>query len=425
MPDQLRRPVRATSPPSAAARPRLAQQLLALERAGGLLRGGMLSVVVDQLTDLNDQLGWADADRVLASASQRLEEMVGRGAVAAHLGGGLVLVVVPRGAVSLAVAAVQEAPVLDGGLPGRDGPIPLHCRVSEVPLPSTPLRNLVDAIALVERCERWARLGHAAPPDAHRAGHRIGPDAPEVAAMVSAVDGRAIQVQYQPIFDLRSGALVGAEALARWPEAPEGVESPEHFLHLAAVAGRQRDVTDHILDCVSRAAARPALVGSGTWLSVNLSATEAVGADLPGRVLAALARHRVDPDHIVLELSERIIPDLATQRSISGLRGAGLRVAIDDFGSGWSSIAQLTELPIELVKLDRSIIESARSGPALLEASVALAEALDLRVLAEGIETPEDLAAVQAAGVHLGQGFLLGGPSALDDLERLVLDQRA
>lgn len=410
--------------PGAAVRRRLARRLAELAGEEGF-SGRVVSVVIDQLAVLNSQLGWANADRALDTAARRLEALLGPEAAAGHLGGGLILVVAASSDEPPRTLAERLELDLRGVVagPGPGSPVPLSCRAGEVPIPRSGGSGLEEAIEMVERCEQWVRMGGIGPRRPGRAGAQIGPADPAVAAVVEAVDSGSIEMRFQPVVALGTGAVVGAEALARWPAAPAGFESPEHFLRLAAVAGRQREATDHILDQVCCVAARPAVRRSGIWLSANLSAAEAVGADMPGRVRSALERHDVRPERIILELSEQIIPDLPTQRSILDLHGAGLRVAIDDFGSGWSSLAQLTALPIELVKLDRSIIVSARDGLALLEASVTLASALGLQVLAEGIETVEDLALVQASGVDLGQGFLLGAPAPVDDLERALLRQ--
>lgn len=400
-------------------RTQLADRMRSMSDEAGSFDGRVISVAVDQLADLNAQLGREGADRALVELAQRLERALGAQATVGDLGGGLLLAVAAPGADgSRPVEELQQRLAAEVAVSGAT--VTLRCHVAEVDLRSSRTRTLADALEVIGRCERWARLGglgsNGGTPLAS-----VGPGDAALAAVSRAVDAGAIELRYQPVVDLRSGAVVGAEALARWPLAPSGFEAPQHFLLLAAVAGRQREVTDHILDQVCATAARGSIERSGIWLSANLSATEAVGTDTAARALAAVERHRVLPDRLILELSERIVPDLATQRSIIGLHRAGLRVAIDDFGTGWSSLAQLTDLPVEIVKLDQSVVELTRSGGApLLDASVAIAEALGLRVLAEGIETPDDLAAVRAAGVHLGQGYLLGSPMPAEELEGVL-----
>jgi EAL domain-containing protein (putative c-di-GMP-specific phosphodiesterase class I) len=125
-------------------------------------------------------------------------------------------------------------------------------------------------------------------------------------------------------------------------------------------------------------------------------------------VLALLADRGVAPHRLVLEITESHLPDLAASAALARLRAAGVQVALDDFGSGYSSLAQLVRLPIDVVKLDRDLITNLdeEGGEAVLAAAVALARSLGMRTVTEGIETPAQLAAVQRAGSDLGQGYL-------------------
>ncbi|MGN6693948.1 MAG: EAL domain-containing protein [Aquihabitans sp.] len=210
---------------------------------------------------------------------------------------------------------------------------------------------------------------------------------------------------------------MGAEALARWDASGPELDRPELFLGLAQALGLMPAITDRILRQACADFASGAAAEKGLWVSVNLDAAESVQPETAGRIRHRLDCSGLDPSRLVIEVSERTVPDPIAAASLRAIADVGVRIAIDDFGSGWSSLAQIRSLPLTLVKLDRSIVVSESPEAAgILIATVSLAESLGLVVLAEGIETEADRTLVELAGVSLGQGFLWGRAVEISEL---------
>lgn len=230
-----------------------------------------------------------------------------------------------------------------------------------------------------------------------------------------------IALRYQPVIDLASGRLVGAEALARWDRSGPDLRGPAQFLGLARAVGALPRITEHLVDQACQEFATGVPAHGGWWVAVNLGPEEAVAPETVGLVRTALRRSGLAPERLCLELSEQTVADPLAARALGHLADLGVRLAIDDFGSGFSSLAQIRSLPVSLVKIDRSVVAGAATdGLALLHAIVELASALGLTVLAEGIERPGELRAVHEAGVELGQGFLWGPATRVDELVGVI-----
>ncbi|WP_422830645.1 putative bifunctional diguanylate cyclase/phosphodiesterase [Variovorax sp. HJSM1_2] len=225
-----------------------------------------------------------------------------------------------------------------------------------------------------------------------------------------------IQVAYQPKVDLRSGALAGVEALARW-HRPDGTTiAPSEFIPLAERLGLIGRLGDRVLE--------QALQDLGQWgaaglaqpvVAVNISALQFHRADPAQDLASALGRHGVAPGLIELELTESLlIGEMASvMQSLQALRQLGVRLSIDDFGTGYSSLAYLRRFPIQYLKIDRQFVSDMledSSAREIVKVIVELAHRLGLRCIAEGIETRAQLAALRAMGCDEGQGYLLARP---------------
>jgi diguanylate cyclase (GGDEF)-like protein/PAS domain S-box-containing protein len=223
-----------------------------------------------------------------------------------------------------------------------------------------------------------------------------------------------LQVYYQPEIDLRTGEVCGAEALLRWQHPRRGLIPPAEFIPLAEETGRISAIGRWVIDEACRQA--------GDWrraygarapkvMSVNLSARQFQRGDLVGDVAAALARSGIDPGTLRLEITESVIVQdvQATTETLRALRRLGVRLAIDDFGIGYSSLSYLMRLAVDSVKIDKSFIggagdESGRRVDSIIRAVASLAHTLDMNVTAEGIETEDQARRVREAGCDAGQG---------------------
>ncbi len=245
-----------------------------------------------------------------------------------------------------------------------------------------------------------------------------------------ALDNNELVMFYQPLFDIRSGRVVGAEALVRWRDPRGTLMAPDHFLPLAKETGLIQEIDQWVL----REACRQANAWRVTCphplrVSVNLSPQHTSSVNIFDMVMAELAGSGLPPARLAIELTEDILIDGSNPAigDLSDLRRCGVRIAIDDFGTGHSSLARLSTLPVDQIKIDRSFVTglAAHSNRAVLAAIVSLGRALDLDVLAEGVETEEQLERVKLAGCDAVQGYYPCGPVEAAQFEEFVRSHEA
>jgi diguanylate cyclase (GGDEF)-like protein/PAS domain S-box-containing protein len=222
-----------------------------------------------------------------------------------------------------------------------------------------------------------------------------------------AIDGGGIDVAYQPKIDLRSGLVSGVEALARWRDAELGPVSPAAFIPLAEenglIVALGRQVMEKVMDDLPRLRGLPA--------AVNLSVRQFRDSSLADEIAALAARHSADPSRIELEITESVFIDNLEEVAgiCRGLKALGFALALDDFGTGYSSLTYLSGLPFDTLKLDKGFVVDIEREPrkrALIDAVVALARALSICTVVEGIEDPRTEALLTELGCDYGQGFL-------------------
>jgi EAL domain-containing protein (putative c-di-GMP-specific phosphodiesterase class I) len=238
----------------------------------------------------------------------------------------------------------------------------------------------------------------------------------------TALESDELVVYLQPQIDLADGRVVGAEALVRWNHPTRGLLSPADLLPAAEQAGLLRQLTDKVLD-LSLAAAARWWHERGVPVSVNLSAANVSDLDLPWKVDAALARHGLPAQALTLELVEdTLMADPERGRTVlTELRLLGVRTSIDDYGTGYSSLAYLRHLPADELKLDRSLtadVGTDHRAAAIVEHTVALAHALGLRLVAEGVEDDATGAALAQLGCDIAQGYAIARPMPVPDFLR-------
>jgi len=237
-----------------------------------------------------------------------------------------------------------------------------------------------------------------------------------------------LTVQFQPIYQLEPYRLAGFEALARWTHPQRGPVNPSVFIALAEETGHIDALTDWVID---HAAAQlsawqqqfPEAAGLG--MHVNISGRDMLRPDLAPTVQAVLERHPLAPGSLTLEITETTLMgrlELALQ-TMNRLRATGVGFSIDDFGTGYSSLAYLGTLPIDSLKIDRSFVMGLHEQPQNVEivrAVLNLAQSLSRRVIAEGVETAEQLATLRRLGVPFGQGYLLSRPLPAEQVTELL-----
>ena len=229
-----------------------------------------------------------------------------------------------------------------------------------------------------------------------------------------AIDRDELRLVFQPVVALPSMRLVGAEALLRWHHPTLGSVRPDEFIPVAEESGLINRIGAWVLERACRQLAAWLSEGHDVWVSVNLSPKELHAADYAGQVADTLAEYGVPAQRLVLEVTEHAVATDMEElvARLTELRATGVRIALDDFGAGYSSLGQLRTLPVDILKIDHSLVAEpeSRTGTAapLVDVVVRLGHRLGLEVLAEGIGTPAQRAVVEEAGCRLGQGSLFG-----------------
>ena len=242
-----------------------------------------------------------------------------------------------------------------------------------------------------------------------------------------ALSDGALSIHYQPLYELSPYRLIGFEALARWVHPRRGNVSPATFIKLAEESGQIDALTDFVIErSIAQLAAWQRLAPAmPLTMHVNISGRDLARKSLPGHVLHTLQRNGVAPRTLTLEITETTLMhrmDVALE-TMNRMRESGVRFSIDDFGTGYSSLAYLSTLPIDSLKIDRSFVAGMYDKPQNVEivrAVMTLGQALGRRVIAEGIETQEQLSTLLSLGVDVGQGYLLSRPLPADKAEALI-----
>ncbi|NAZ88288.1 putative bifunctional diguanylate cyclase/phosphodiesterase, partial [Kineococcus indalonis] len=385
---------------------------------------GLLVVDLDRFHDLNDTLGHPTGDLLLRRVAQRLRELAPPGAVVARLGGDQFAVLVPDGARAedLAQRVVDRSalPVDVGGLRVL---VPASVGVALAPLHGTSAAALLRGADVALHRAKVAR-GRACTYDGEvRAG---GVERVRLLGELGRALARGeLFVQYQPQVDPATGAVVGAEALVRWRHPQLGTVAPDRFVPLAEESGLVHDLTVVVLERALADLAGWRASGCEATVSVNVPARLLADADLPRLVARALAAHRVPAPALVLEITETgLVSDPARARAVvRELRALGCSVAVDDYGTGHSSLQHLTGLDVDELKVDRGFVTAMTSDHAravIVRSTVQMARDLGLRVVAEGVEDAGTQRALAAMGCHLVQGTHAGAPQGPGEVLRLL-----
>jgi diguanylate cyclase (GGDEF)-like protein len=394
----------------------------------------VLFVDLDNFKSVNDTFGHASGDRLLIEIANRLRSATRGIDTVARLGGdefAILLDHVQIGKQAVLVAeriiASLSAPIsIDGrqvhmaasvGLAwGRDGE-----GADEL------LRNA--DVAMYRAKSRGKGRYEVFVPEMHAA---LVDRAQLEGELRVAVEAQRLSVVYQPIVHLHTERAVGFEALARWHHPERGNVSPATFIPLAEDTGVIHALGRWILEQACLQAAKwdgHSSGGEPFSISVNVSSRQLEQASFTTDVTRALQLSGLEPQRLVLEITESVIMrDSKTMlQRLNQLKELGVQLAIDDFGTGYSSLAYLQRFPVDVIKVDRAFTDSvAKSGSdaALVQAIITLSDALGLRTVAEGIEVAEQRTLLRDLGCHLGQGFLFARPMSAEDATQAVAEAR-
>lgn len=235
-----------------------------------------------------------------------------------------------------------------------------------------------------------------------------------------------IEAYFQPQIDVATGEITAVEALARWRHPMQGLIAPVEFIPIAERTGIIHEIGAFMLEEGCRHAARWRRDGLAIHVSVNVSAVQLATPEVFEQLHALLGEHQLPDGTLTIEITEsQVITDLADVATrLHRLRAIGLGVSLDDFGTGHSSLAQLRDLPITELKIDKSLIQENTSNGALIAVAVALLQERGVQVVAEGVETAEHLELVQRIHCDRAQGYLFGRPLPVDELDPVLVGAR-
>jgi len=422
----------------------LANRLGFVDDLGRLLeeRPGQPVVVcfldVDRFGEVNGALGFAGADRVLVELAGRLIDALrsSPGSIVARMAADEFAVAVVLDSEPHSVIAVDGLRAAGTYLSTAGG---MEAAISVSVGEALGVSGQLDAPELMRRAavamllakESSDRRGHVRF-DALAHGHLSSTLVDELAVR-NALRAGEFRMHYQPIVDIATGRAVGLEALSRWERPGVGLVPPGEFLPVIQRSGFAVEFGFEVMTEVISAwkrSLRSALVaasGPAAYVSVNIDAVQLADPGFELFVLSALERASMEPRELVLELTEHTAIDRAHAPMLDRLRAAGVRIAVDDFGSGFSSLGQSTQLPVDLLKLDRSFVASLLASdhdPGIFADLARLSRTLGMVLIAEGIETEEVAGMLLAAGIATGQGFLYSPALPESDTVRWVVSSQ-
>ncbi|HKK03028.1 MAG TPA: EAL domain-containing protein [Gammaproteobacteria bacterium] len=401
-------------------------------------RAALLYLDMDSFKDVNDRLGHPVGDRALEIMAKRIVDNMESGTLVGRLGGDEFAVLVEglpadgdaRPAVAATIRMLLEK--LSRKLHVEEREVVVTASIGAAIFPNDA-DNVIDLIRNAD-----AAMYHAK----SNGGDTYGFYAPEMNAdavdrlllkneLRSAIQRKEFEVLYQPKVDLRDGRITGCEALLRWRHSRRGDVPPAVFIPLAEENNMISRIGEWVLDqvCVDFAGWQQHVPWPGR-VAVNLSLKQLRQRDFVSHLERIFAHHQLAPSCIELEITESTLADheAHTLRMLDRLYALGLHLCIDDFGTGYSSLSSLQNFPIGTLKIDQSFLrdtgENGNSG-AIVGAILALGRGMKMDVVAEGIETPEQLELVRRLGCTLGQGHLFGEPvSGARYLELLLAQER-
>jgi diguanylate cyclase (GGDEF)-like protein len=397
-------------------------------------RMAVMLIDLDRFKDVNDTLGHLVGDALIKSAAELLRQTVGDAGVVARLGGDEFVVLlsefVHRQEVALLAARVAQALHRTDLVPNIDTQVSASIGVALFPEHGRDMSTLLkNADAAMYQAKRDGRnqFSFFNPIRYERAAREVQLGIELVKALQS--EAPQFICEYQPQIEMASGRVVGLEALIRWDHPVHGVLTPDRFIGVAEISGLSERITRWVLGevCSQIKRWRRARPDFDVPVSINVAGREMGSTVLPTLVRSALAKHDVEPHLIVLEITERTLVKESEINNdvLAELASLGVGLVLDDFGTGYSMMGYLKRMPITALKIDQSFIEGVPGDAdscAIVHAMLAVAKHFKLKVVAEGIESLEQVQYMREIGCEFAQGFFysrsLSGDTILDYLER-------
>jgi diguanylate cyclase (GGDEF)-like protein/PAS domain S-box-containing protein len=380
-------------------------------------RIAVMLIDLDRFKDVNDTLGHLVGDALIKSAAQVLKETVGDAGLVARLGGDEFVVLINefehRQEVALLAARVAQALHRTDLVPNVDTQVSASIGVALFPEHGREMSTLLkNADAAMYQAKRDGRnqFSFFNPIRAERAAREVQLGI----QLLKAIQGDNAQfiVEYQPQVRMETGKVVGLEALIRWQHPTFGLLTPDRFVGVAEMSGLSERITRWVVNevCAQIGRWREARPGFDIPVAINVAGREMGSASLPSIVRGALLKHRIDPRMIMLEITERTLVKEGEINNdvMSELASLGVGLVLDDFGTGYSTLGYLKRMPIQALKIDQSFVEGIPEDAdscAIVHAMLAVARHFKLKVVAEGIETLEQVQYMRSIGCEFAQGY--------------------
>ena len=397
----------------------------------------LLFLDLDDFKDVNDSLGHEAGDQLLSVIAERLTGAIRAGDTAARIGGDEFAVLLPYALGETAVLQLCDRITTSLAQPVIVGGRAVNCTVSigvaldhdRTSTPEVLLRN--GDVAMYRAKERGKGRVEVFEEHLHTtAFHRF-----EVRTELKrAIAGNELRLFYQPVIDLDTSGIIGAEALVRWEHPTKGLLSPADFIPVAEATGLIVPLGAWVMEeAIDQLGRWNRELGVALDLSVNVSVRQLEQRDLVEGVLASLIAAEVRNDQLTIEITESVImsdPHRAAAQ-FGELRAEGIRIAVDDFGTGYSSLTQVQDFPFDVLKIDKSFVDRLVDGPnraapdgGVIRTIMGLARDLGATTVAEGIEHAAQLRRLRELGCRLGQGYYFSRPIPPTDFAALVLAER-
>jgi diguanylate cyclase (GGDEF)-like protein/PAS domain S-box-containing protein len=407
-------------------RDRIQQAIAQAHRNGAQL--SVLFLDLDRFKTINDSLGHQLGDRLLQSVASRILVCVREGDTVARVGGDEFVIVIPgivaAGDASAVAAKILEVLASAFHLHGNDLHVNASIGISLYPADGA------DAETLMRNAD--TAMYHAK--DSGRANYQFFTQHMNIAAqqrlslenaLRRALENDEFELHYQPLFDLRDRSITGFEALLRWSPAGREMVMPSEFIGAAEESGLIVAIGEWVLREALRAAHAWQSPGRALMIAVNVSALQLSRPSFVERLRRLIEETGIDPALVELEVTEGVIIEGAgdARESLDHIAALGVGLAIDDFGTGYSGLAYLKRLPIDTVKIDQSFVRDLTVDPddaAIVTAIVAMSRSLGVDVVAEGVETEDQVTELKALGCYRAQGYLLARPMNAAAITKLL-----
>ena len=390
--------------------------------------GGRVVVIfldLDLFKTINDGLGHAVGDSVLVDVANRLKAIMRPGDTLARFSGdefAMVCESIPDYEIEVLAAQIQDALQPAFSFESHEVTVTASIGVATATPYSTAESLLREADSAMYRAKTAGRdqVAHFHWSMHQAAAARLD----DQLGLHRALERGELRAHYQPVIHLTTGQVLGMEALIRWEHPQRGLLSPDQFIPLAEETGLIVPIGSWMLDhsLAQLRQWRQEVVGAGDlWMAVNLSARQLSDPDLAHKITRSVRESGLPPDSLHLEITETAVMRSADRAAatLQALQSLGVRLIIDDFGTGYSSLARLKRLPVSALKVDRTFVDGLgtdSSDLSIVDAIVNMARSLNLDIIAEGVETREQLEILHTLGADMGQGYLWSRPMPAADI---------